>query len=84
MKLSEEERREYEAFHEHLHYEASMLESHYGVGIRDGFNKGKKEGIEEGKVEKAMEIAKKLKLKGMSTAVVAEISGLSLEEAEKI
>lgn len=76
MKLSDEERREYEAFQGHLHYEASMLESHYGVGIRDGFKKGKKEGI--------IEMAQKLKAKGMDPAAIAEISGLSLEEVENL
>ncbi len=76
MKLSDEERREYEAYLESLHYQASMYESSYKLGeIR-----GKKEGIEVGAKDKAIEMAKKLKEKGIDIAVISETSGLPAAE----
>jgi len=96
MKLSEEERREYEAYLESLHYQASMYESSYKVGEMRGKKEGKKEGIEEGKKEgievgkevgaknKAMEMAKKLKEKGIDIAVIAETSGLPIVEIARL
>ncbi len=96
MKLSEEERREYEAYLESLHYQASMYESSYKVGEMRGKKEGKKEGIEVGKKEgievgkevgaknKAMEMAKKLKEKGIDIEVIAETSGLTAPEIAKL
>jgi predicted transposase/invertase (TIGR01784 family) len=88
MKLSDTERREYEAYLGHLHYEASMLESSYGVGIKDGIKKGIKKGvekgIEKGKMEGKLDMAKKLKDKGMDAEEIAEVSGLPLEEIKKL
>ena len=52
------------------------------------FNKGKEEGIAEGKSagmqEKAVEAAKKLLLKGINPEIIAECTGLTLEEVERI
>jgi predicted transposase/invertase (TIGR01784 family) len=72
MKLSEEERREYEAYLESLHYQASMYESSYKVGEMRGIRVGAK--------NKAVEMAKKLKEKGIDIAVIAETSGLTATE----
>ena len=55
---------------------------------RIGVKKGKKEGREEGKKEgakgKALEMAKKLKKKGIDIDVISETSRLSKEEIEKL
>lgn len=61
LKLSEEERREYECYLERLHYQASMFESSYKVG--------------EMKAKK--EMAKALKASGVSIDVIMVASGLS-------
>ncbi|MCX6583428.1 MAG: hypothetical protein NT166_24900, partial [Candidatus Aminicenantes bacterium] len=120
MKLSDEERREYDDYLENLHYQASMFESSYKVGEMRGKKEGKKEGIEVGKKEgievgkkegievgkkegievgkkegievgkevgakdKAIEMAKKLKEKGIDIAVISETSGLPPEEIAKL
>ena len=51
MKLSEAERSEYKRYSNDLHYQASMVESSYGLGKLEGREEGRKEGREEGKVE---------------------------------
>jgi len=68
MKLSEEERREYEAYLESLRYQASMFESSYKVGEK----KGKRD------------MAKFLKDNGVDTDIIIKSSGLSREEIQKL
>ena len=45
---------------------------------------GEKRGREAGAKDKAVEMAKALKKKGMDPAAIAEVSGLSLEEIQKL
>ncbi len=80
MKMPEEERREYEEYQESLRYQASMYESSYKVGEM----KGRKEGREEGAKDKAIEIAKKALERGNPIEFISEITGLSIEEIEKL
>ena len=54
------------------------------VARREGIEEGVKRGKKEGKNEKAIEIAKKLLLKNMNTKEISEITGLSIEEIEKL
>jgi len=72
MKLSEEERREYEAYLESLRYQASMFESSYKVGEKKGEKKGKSD------------MAKSLKDNGVDIDIIIKSSGLSREEIEKL
>lgn len=51
LRLNEEERRLYERYQDDSHYEASMIESHYGMGKKEGREEGRKEGMEEGREE---------------------------------
>ena len=53
-------------------------------GIEAGIKKGKEEGIENGEKNKAIEIAKKLIIKGMSPEEIMELTGLSKEEINSI
>ena len=41
-------------------------------------------GIEKGKIEKALETAKKMLLKGFDTNTIMEITGVNREEIEKL
>lgn len=84
LKLSDEERREYEEYLENLHYQASMYESSYKIGEMKGKKAGKEEGIEVGSKNKALEMAKKLKEKGIDIAVISETSGLAAEEIARL
>ena len=53
-------------------------------GLQQGIFKGKQEGIYEGERRKALSTAKKLKQKGLSIPEIAEVTGLSIEDVEKL
>ncbi len=77
LKLSDEERRAYERYQDDLHYQASMVESSYTVGIMKG--------IEQGTEQKALQIATNLIKKGVLDAQeIAELTDLPVEEIEKL
>jgi predicted transposase/invertase (TIGR01784 family) len=76
MKLSDQERREYEDYLENLHYQASMYESSYKVGELKGEKKGRD--------EEKREMARKSLKEGLSVEVVVKITGLSAQEVETL
>ena len=76
MKLSEVERKEYEKYIEQQRYERSLILSNYKVG--------EIQGKIEGKIEKQFEIAKKCLQKGMIVEEIADLTGLSIEEIQKL
>jgi len=53
-------------------------------GIKKGIKKGIIEGIKEGEKNKAREMAKKLKEKGNDISFIADISGLTPDEIDKL
>lgn len=53
-------------------------------GRKEGRKEGIKEGIKEGERNKQFEIAKNLKAKGMDITAISEVTGLSIEEVERI
>ena len=57
-------------------------------GLAEGRAEGRVEGLAEGRLEgerqKALEIARKLKALGQSVTEIASLTGLSLEEVERI
>jgi len=71
MKLSEKEQIDYKRYIEDLHYQASMFESSYGVG--------KKEGRLEGKLE----VAKNL-IDILDDETIANKTGLDISEIKKL
>jgi len=80
MKLPGEERRAYERYLEDLSYQASMVQSSYGIGLIEGQKKG--EEIGEKKAKRAMAMA--LKEKGVALDLIVAASGLSLHEIETL
>ena len=54
------------------------------VGIEIGKVEGEKVGVEIGRMEEKIEMAKALKKKGILISLIAETSGLSLEEIKKL
>jgi predicted transposase/invertase (TIGR01784 family) len=70
LALSDEDRRAYERYEDHTHYEASMHESHYGRGKL------------EGKVEGKIEIAKNMLALGLPVAIIAEATTLTEKEIQ--
>ena len=81
LKLPEKERFAYERYQDDLHYQASMVESSYTVGIQKGIKQGRKEGIEEGMKKRNSEIAINLLMANvLETKVIAEMTGLTIKE----
>ena len=73
LKLSDEERRAYERYQDDLHYQASMVESSYTIGMKKGEDK------------KALQIAMNLIKKGVLDAEeIAELTELPVGEIEKL
>ena len=75
LKLSEDERLAYNHYVDNLHYQASMVESSYGIGKL----KGKEEGREEEKLHVTINL-----LDVLDDATIAGKTGLSLDEVEKL
>ena len=81
LKLPEEERKAYERYQNDLHYQASMVESSYTIGLK----KGEKRGRAEGKGEEKIEIAIKLLISGaLNIETISKMTGLPIEELEKL
>lgn len=72
LKCSEEEKREYEAFKESLHYQASLYESTYVIGLIKGEKKEKQR------------IAGKMLQKHTDIELIMEFTGLSQSEIEAL
>lgn len=56
----------------------------YQEGEKSGIKKGLRKGRAEGRAEALVTIARRMKQKGDSVATIAEITGLSEEEIEKL
>ena len=76
MKLSEQERKEYEKYIEQQRYERNLILSNYKVGEING----KIEGEHIGELNKAHEIAKNLMNSGVDIDIIVQSTGLSKEE----
>ena len=76
MSMTEEEQLAYARYQDGLRYEASLIESNYGLGRMEGKEEGRMEGRMEGKEEGRLEVARRLVEKGMSIEEAAEIAGI--------
>ena len=54
------------------------------AGLKQGIEKGKVQGFEKGEKTKAIEIAKKLKQKGIDIEIIKETTNLTIEEINKL
>jgi predicted transposase/invertase (TIGR01784 family) len=76
MKLPKEEQADYAHYLEDLHYQASMVDSSYGLGKIEGKIEGESIGLQK----KAIEVARKMRSKGLDIKTIAEVTGLGEEE----
>jgi predicted transposase/invertase (TIGR01784 family) len=76
LSLPEKDRLAYVHYQDDLRYQASLVESNYGLGRLEG----KKEGLEEGKIEIALEMIKD----GESDDKIRKYTSLSQEQLERI
>jgi len=65
-------------------FEREKILTDYYAGLASAENKGKKEGIDEGEHNKAIEIAGTMKKQGFSIDQISSITGLSLSELESL
>lgn len=70
----------YEKFWDIISVEKTLVSS----AERKGKEEGKKEGIEEGKKEEKLLIASNAKKQGLSLDIISSLTGLSVEEIEKL
>ena len=86
LSLPEKERLAFARYQDDLRYQASLIESNYGLGRLEGKEEGLKEGKEEGREEgeklKALDVASKMKLKGAMPEDIMDVTGLTREEIE--
>ena len=80
MSADEQKRWEYEMRQKAIRDHRHMLAS----GRREGEKIGEQRGLEQGESKKAVEIARKMLGDKMPIEKVAEYSGLSLEEIQKL
>ena len=64
--------------------EEKELAAKYEEGLGIGMERGREEGIEIGDLNARREIAKALKSSGISAKIIADASGLSEEEIQKL
>jgi len=79
LKLPDLERAAYERYQDDLHYQASMVESSYTIGMIKGELQGIEQGIEQGEKKKALAIAKNL-IDVLDVQTIADKTGLSCAE----
>ena len=87
MSMTEEEQLAYARYQDDLRYEASLVESNYGLGrmegkeegIEIGIEQGVKIGVEQGIEKGKLEVARRLVEKGMSAEEAAAIAGIDAE-----
>ena len=79
---------EYEKKEAYLYGNQIMLDEERRLGIEEGIKKGKEEGIREG-IEQGIEqekysLARNMKNKNMDINMISELTGLGIEEIEKL
>ncbi|MFZ5368269.1 MAG: Rpn family recombination-promoting nuclease/putative transposase [Spirochaetota bacterium] len=65
-------------------WEHDLVQQGLQQGLQQGIQKGLQQGLFKGKQEEKRETARKLKQKGMSIHEIAELTGLSIDEVQKL
>ena len=66
------------------HTRATEMHQAREEAMEQGIKQGRIEGIAQGEVSKALEMAKAMKSEGIDTATIVNVSGLPAEEIEKL
>ena len=75
---------EYDKREAYLYGNQIMLEEERRLGIEEGIEQGIEKGIEQGEKMKAISMAKTMKERSMDINLISELTGLSIEEIEKL
>ena len=54
------------------------------AAVKRSYNEGWENGMEKGRAEEAIDIAKKMKQKGMTSDLITEMTGLSIDVVESL
>lgn len=87
LKLADMSKSELNAYYRHLDNVVILRDNIFtarGEGHLEGHLEGLAEGLAEGRAEEKLRNAQKMKAKGFSIEDIAEITGLSVEEIEKM
>ncbi|WP_019236979.1 MULTISPECIES: hypothetical protein [Wolbachia] len=84
MNWSKEERLAYDQAKKRTDDYLSSLEEKLHEGIQIGHQKGKIEGIAEGEQQAKIAVAKNLLSAGVSTDIISQTTGLSLDEIKQL
>ena len=82
LSLPEKDRVAYARYQDDLRYQASLLESNYGLGRLEGKKEGLEQGLEQGIEQGKLEVARNLKKAGVAVDVIMQATGLSRDEIE--
>ena len=80
LKMTEQERLDYEWHQKELHHEASLYQSTFVLGKLEGIDEGIEKGIEQG----ILLTAKNMKHLGIEINVIAQVTGLSLAQLNNL
>ena len=75
---------EYEKKEAYLYGNQIMLDEERRLGMEEGIKKGKEEGIKEGIKENQILTAKNMKKENIDINIISKITGLSIQEIEKL
>ena len=91
MKLSDKERRQYDAYDKELRDAASDYATFVTNPIKyekilreEGYNEGKKDGIEVGIEQGKIEVVKNMIAQGILLETISIVTGFSIEDIEKL
>ena len=84
LNMTEKERKRYEKYIDAMLVEQDVMETALKEGIAKGKAEGISEGIAKGELQKALEIAQRLKQQGLSIDLISVTTGLSFEQIESL
>ena len=64
--------------------EAAEYDKGLEQGLKQGLEQGLEQGIEQGKKNKTLELAKKMKAQGLDSDTIHKITGISIDEINKL
>ena len=84
LKMNKAERKAYDRHIDNIMVQNDVLDTAKLEGLEEGRAEGRAKGLEEGRTETNIEHARKMKAKGLDTALISEITGLDKAEIEKL
>ena len=84
LSLPEKERLAYTRYQDDLRYQASLMESNYGLGRIEGREEGREEGMQKGLEKGKLEVARNLKIAGVTLEVIKKVTKLHEEQIENL